>query len=331
MPVMEGREGLVRLATPSAHDYELRHPTLDDVRAVAGVIEASDLADIGARDYPEQQLQADWESGVVDLGSNAWVVASAGGPLVAVGVLFVLPGSQIDGFGRVHPEHRRRGVGRLLLRRLEARAEEILQSEPDRPRSYGTWAHHTATDARELLESEGYRAARSFFRMTIDLDEPPPEPDWPEGIEIRTFRAGEDDRATFEAVEEAFQDHWGRIRREYETWRKRRIEQPDFDPSLWHLAIDGGRIVGFSLCDVHGDENWVSTVGVLRRWRQRGLGIALMRHSFREFQRRGRRTIVLTVDAESPTGATRLYERVGMRVERQYDYYAKELASAVTR
>jgi ribosomal protein S18 acetylase RimI-like enzyme len=64
---------------------------------------------------------------------------------------------------------------------------------------------------------------------------------------------------------------------------------------------------------------------VRRPWRNRGLGLALLRHAFAEFQRRGVRKVSLSVDAESITGAPRLYGRAGMRVRESYAIYLKEL------
>ena len=55
--------------------------------------------------------------------------------------------------------------------------------------------------------------------------------------------------------------------------------------------------------------------------------LALLHHSFGELYRRGKRKVGLEVDAQSLTGATRLYEKAGMRVDRQYDVYEKELRS----
>jgi ribosomal protein S18 acetylase RimI-like enzyme len=62
---------------------------------------------------------------------------------------------------------------------------------------------------------------------------------------------------------------------------------------------------------------------VRRPWRQRGLGLALLLHSFNNFYQRGDRAVGLGVDAQSLTGATRLYEKAGMRVTRQHDLYEK--------
>jgi mycothiol synthase len=71
----------------------------------------------------------------------------------------------------------------------------------------------------------------------------------------------------------------------------------------------------------------VNILGVRRPWRRRGVALALLQHSFREFYSRGRYKVGLGVDAQSLTGATRLYEKAGMRSDpsRQLVLYEKEL------
>ena len=69
----------------------------------------------------------------------------------------------------------------------------------------------------------------------------------------------------------------------------------------------------------------MDVVGVRRPWRRRGLGLALLRHAFGEYRRRGVRRIELSVDAGSVTGAPRLYGRAGMRQKTVYVVYQKEL------
>jgi mycothiol synthase len=103
------------------------------------------------------------------------------------------------------------------------------------------------------------------------------------------------------------------------------IRREGFDPGLWFLAMDGDEIAGGSLCQDYPDEGWVEQLGVRRAWRRNGVGLALLRHTFREFYRRDRRRVGLGVDSQSPTGATRLYRRAGMHVARQLDSYQKEL------
>jgi hypothetical protein len=50
-----------------------------------------------------------------------------------------------------------------------------------------------------------------------------------------------------------------------------------------------------------------------------------LHHSFGGLYQEGRRRIGLEVDTQNPTGATRLYEKAGMSVEHQYDFFEKEL------
>jgi mycothiol synthase len=71
--------------------------------------------------------------------------------------------------------------------------------------------------------------------------------------------------------------------------------------------------VGALIASVSDDRGWVDVLGVLAPWRGRGIAGALLRRSFATFAGRGLRQVLLSVDAENPTGATRLYERVGMR------------------
>jgi GNAT superfamily N-acetyltransferase len=98
-----------------------------------------------------------------------------------------------------------------------------------------------------------------------------------------------------------------------------------FDPDLWYLAMDGDEIAGVSLCTRQSREDkkmgWVRVLGVRRPWRRRGLGLALLHHSFGEFHRLGKARVGLGVDASSLTGATGLYEKAGMNPIRQFDSY----------
>lgn len=182
----------------------------------------------------------------------------------------------------------------------------------------------TNSGARRLLEDFGYEAVRGTHIMEIDLEEEPPEPGWPEGLTVRTFRPGGDERAVFESVEDAFRDVWGRPRGTFGSFVGMTGGE-GFDPSLWFLAMDGGEIAGVVLCKTVAGEGWVDVVGVRRPWRRRGLGLALLRRAFGEYRGRGVRRVELSVDAGSATGAPRVYGRAGMRPKTSYIVYQKGL------
>jgi mycothiol synthase len=196
----------------------------------------------------------------------------------------------------------------------------------DRVRTFFVEGH----PPEQFVRARGYRNIRASYTMEIELgEEPPADTGAVAGIEVRGYRAGVDERTTYEAQEESFEDHWDHTPQTFETWREFGVKQLNFDPSLWFLAWDGEDVVGLSLnfLERSGDPGygWVGTVGVRRAWRRRGIGEALLRRSFHELHARGQRRVRLSVDAESLTGATRLYERVGMRVIRQSNAWQLDL------
>ena len=100
-----------------------------------------------------------------------------------------------------------------------------------------------------------------------------------------------------------------------------------YDPSLWLLATAAGRPAGALIGHLSPDRGWVSYIGVLASFRGRGIGEALLRGAFAMFAGRGLPRVTLSVDAENATGATALYERVGMHVVNGYDQWEKALGT----
>jgi mycothiol synthase len=164
--------------------------------------------------------------------------------------------------------------------------------------------------------------------MRIELHGDLPEPSWPDGISVRRFRPGEE-RRVYEANNAAFAEDWYFHPFPFEEWRAFHFGRPGHDSDLWWLAEDGDELAGYSLNSWHfsGDPELgrIGSLGVLPAYRRRGLGEALLRHSFRDFRDRGATRVALGVDADNTTGAVRLYERVGMHVHRRNDTYEKTL------
>jgi mycothiol synthase len=186
-----------------------------------------------------------------------------------------------------------------------------------------------ASDNQSLaaeLAARGFVVVRHFLTMEIDLDDEPPPAVWPQGIAVRTLQPV-DGRAVYEALNEAFADHWDFVPVSFDEWQEYFLASPEFDPSINFVAEEDGEIAGAALCrnERRPNTGHVAVLGVRRRWRRRGLAQALLRHSFAEFRRRGRAKADLGVDAENLTGAVRLYENVGMRVARRFDSYEKQL------
>lgn len=184
-----------------------------------------------------------------------------------------------------------------------------------------------ATLALQAVEQAGFDLIRHSYRMEIELQDRG-EPVWPEGFHLATFQEGEA-RSVYDAHMESFEDSWEHTPDPYDEWEHWSFPSDSFDPSLWFLARDGEEIAGIALCrirETEAESGWVSVLGVRRPWRRRGLGRALLEQAFAEFARRGCRKVGLGVDAESLTGANRLYEGAGMHVVRRFDIFEKSLA-----
>jgi ribosomal protein S18 acetylase RimI-like enzyme len=117
-------------------------------------------------------------------------------------------------------------------------------------------------------------------------------------------------------MDDAFQEHWEHTKTPFEEMWERHRNNPNFDPTCWFLIRDGDEIAAVSRNE--GNRNgggYIGALGVRRAWRGKGYAKALLYRSFAEFWDRGMTRVTLGVDATNPTGATHLYERVGMRVE----------------
>lgn len=225
---------------------------------------------------------------------------------------------------RAGPQHA--DASAALLDFVEQRARE-LAAPGGRLR---IWTADRAEVWRQFLEAHGYEVQRYSLRMVADVQDEPPEPQWPEGISIGTRSGEEDDRAAYEVQRETFADQGDDyVAETFEDWLHW-VKREPFDPGLWFLAFDGDQLAGISLCrsEWAGDDElgWVSVLGVRRSWRRQGLGSALLLHSFRALRARGKTRVGLGVRADNATGAVRLYERVGMRIEGRQVWYEKAAA-----
>jgi len=141
-----------------------------------------------------------------------------------------------------------------------------------------------------------------------------------------TPEVSDDDAAAVHALMvEAFADN-AEVVLPFDRWQPWMTGDPGFDTGVWFLAEAGPELVGACLCWAEG---WVKDVGVRPPWRGRGLGEALLREAFGEFHRRGLATVGLKVDSDNPTGAVRLYERVGMLPDRTYVMFSRPAPKGV--
>lgn len=309
--------------------FQMRHPAIDDLKAVHHVYTVSDLTYHGSADLTLDEVRTDWLAPEFNLQKDAWVITDAAGQVVGYAAIGQREHARLYSEVLVLPEYAHLGLQDALLAQLEQWAQgQVPQARPDVRVALISWVAQGDEQGVLTLQRHGFKEIRRSWNMEITMNEAPAEPEWPAGISVRTFRAG-DERVVFDTDEEAFKDHWGHMPGNFEHFKHWTVERETFDPTLWFLAYEGKQVAGICLCEHREELGWVSTLGVLRPWRRMGLGKALMLHAFGEFYRRGTRTVGLGVDSLNLTGATRLYERVGMHVVRVYINYEKELRAGI--
>jgi mycothiol synthase len=322
----------------SAALFSLRPATLEDLPEAVAMFNACSRESIGKDEFELEDYRNEWRDPSIDLAADTRIAQTPDGAIVGcVEVWNTPPYTHCWIWGRVHPDLCGQGIGTALMDWAEQHARVALDRAPEGTRivlEAGAISTHRPTT--ELFDDRGFVAARYSWNMARDLDDQLPAPVRPAGITVRTMQPG-DELAVYRAQNEAFRDHWGHVEAPeemgYPLWRHRTLESPGHDPSLWFLALDGGEIAGFSLCEAsrpgEPDKGWVNSLGVRRPWRRQGLAEALLYHSFAELRRRGRISVGLGVDASSLTGATRLYEKVGMHAIRKFTLFEKELRAGV--
>ena len=306
----------------------LRFATWDDLSAVTQLVydvcEADGDTTVAVT---EEEMALEWKTPGFNIETDGIVAVTQDGRIVGFEEFAnEYEHSKLRTDGYVHPQFKGLGIATSMMQAVEERArKEIALAEADvRVYLQSTLDNHDES-GKSVHESEGYKVIRYHWRMQADLDAPPPAVTFPSGIELRPFIKGEHDRAVWEAQNEAFRDHWGSHDVPFDRWVLRKFSRSDFDPSLWMIAWDGEQIAGFSQNRYRMGVGWIGTLGVRRPWRKKGLGYSLLIHSFGEFYKRGTKTIGLGVDAQSPTGATRLYQKAGMRAASEFVTYEKEL------
>lgn len=307
--------------------WHLRPPTRDDAQAVADLIIANDLLDLGHAECSLDEVLSSWETPGFDLTKDAWVLEDAGGALAGYAALW----PDRDGSYRLDPcsafsaDQPTPDGWALLVARAEERARERAPRDGiEAPIAIRTVV--VSPRRQQPIEALGYQAVHVDQRMTIDFGEPPATPTPPADITLRPLVPEHDAPAAHQVIQEAFLQIPGRDRpwEPFDSWRDWAFGRTNFSAAASHVALAGADLVGATICGIYPDGAWLYQLAVDARWRGRGIGEALLLATLRASYEVGARTLSLTVD-EPNLAARRLYERVGMRPTVRQTTYEKLL------
>lgn len=283
------------------------------------------------------ELDAPWRDRLRDttIGVDETGTARAGG------VVDLRPGDRgvlrVYCTGGVDPGWRGLGIGRQLLAWQLRRAAEVAARRRAElgeavPARAIVDVDQRWVGAARLAERAGLRPIRWWITMRRDLSLPVPAVAVPAGLRLCGYDPALDERVRL-AHNEAFSDSWGFEPWTAQAWSHWETGQRDFRPDCSFVVLDGGNVAGYALSATYPAEweragftqGFTTKLGVRRPWRGRGVAKVLLTASLRAFQNCGLDQAGLMVDAENPSGAVRLYERLGYRARQRTATWAREL------
>jgi mycothiol synthase len=286
----------------------IREASWDDFDEVVDLLDRRSRAASGVSDVTTDDVRFWWQLPGYDLG---WVAVDAGS---------IVGYAALDGARGVHHAASDPDVGDSLLARAAKRARE---------RGFD---HVTVSTVPEdvplwtLVERNGFVRGRAVLRMWRELNGELPEPQWPDGVAVRSYTAA-DGEHVHALLDEAYSG-WDAeyVARPHEDWLAAMTGHDDFDPALFFLVERGDELVA---CALHWKESnrrgWVKDIVVHEGERGHGLGKAMLLHAFRAYQVRGVERVGLKVDSTNPTGALQLYDRMGFVTDQRLEMWTKRL------
>jgi len=229
----------------------------------------------------------------------------------------------------VLPEYRRHGFGKALAQKaiesLKERGMEIAETALD----------STRETCIRLFKDLGFKLIRSSSLMKMSLKEIPFNIGENREVEMRRLNVkSEEDIILLTNLEnECFKEHFNYRPSKIEETRHWLLENPWLQWQTHFFAQLEGKPVGYIGMGIDEKYNrekktlsgWINDIGVLKPFRRRGIGTALMLKALHELKNKGLENALLYVDDENPTKAIKLYEKVGFKTVKKTQIYQKKL------
>ena len=209
-------------------------------------------------------------------------------------------------------------------------ADGLVEALLERSRERGDDRLEAVIPTRDVavaaaLEAAGFEHERDVWRMRLDLRGEQPPPQLPDGVAVRAYRDA-DARPLHALIELAFAENNERIL-PFDEWLRFMTAHDDFDPAFFHLAeADDGLVACALTWKPFEGKGWLKDLAVHPAHRRRGLGEAMNAVAAAAYRAAGVEWMGLKVDVDNPTGALRLYARLGYERVRDYAVYARLLA-----
>jgi len=310
--------------------WATRRPTLDDVPEILRLAHASDIAAVGEPDFTVDDVREALTGPNTDPAEDCWVALDERGEIVGWAYLDNPTASDRE-FVEVYVwPQRGEPAQQTLLDLLLARVAERAKIFGHDQVTVRAGAIPTEQQWISVLGGAGFEFLKQHARMGLSLEgvsSTAPEP--PAGVTVRPVNAGDEAelRRFHATIEEAFHDT-DHLATDYDTWLHGVHAESSVSFDEWFVGeVDGewAGVLQSSDSTADDDEGWVKNLAVLRAYRRRGVGEALLRRAFAAYAGKGRSKAGLGVDMANPTRAARLYRAVGMTPKYEANIYQRPL------
>lgn len=229
----------------------------------------------------------------------------------------------------VLPEFRDQGIDERLaetaLEELKKRGMKVVQSYVDGEQE----------NMARLWERLGFKLVRTFSLMTADLTGLKSGIGENMQVVLEPLRKDvHEDLVILNRLDnECFKEHFNARPNPLERTIYHVREDPFFKIQEWFFAMFNGKQIGYIGIGIDESYNvaknaksgWVMDIGVLKPYRQTGIGTKLILYGMNLLKDKGMTVAMLGVDDWNVTRAIRLYEKVGFKVARKEVAYEKTL------
>lgn len=197
------------------------------------------------------------------------------------------------------------------------------------------WTDSENRDYIQLLEELGFKHIRAGSTMEMDLADVSQNLVENKQVAIRSLQKDREDHIELfcRLDNEIYKEHFNFRPGTLEEARHFLFLSPHFTQRETFFAVLNSEKIGYVTVAV--DEKYslekkvrvgrISSVGVLRGYRRRGIGTRLLLHGLENLKAKDMSKAVLHVDDYNPTDALTLYEKVGFTVKKKDFTYEREL------
>lgn len=275
----------------------------------------------------------------VDLTQDSAIAFDPQGRAIAYGLVVMsrehetLVWVSLDGV--VHPERRGRGIGSALLLWQEQRGLQMLSAlDTCLPALLAADFWEGSDPGAHFLKAHGYASKRWWLELERQLHTPLPILTLPRKYRIEGYQGTEEASRLVHNL--AFRDHWGSQPVNEQEWTRNDVQSSTRTDLSFVVkgpgSNDTDEVLAYVICAVSQAEwkargrsfGYIEVIGVHPRVRGLGIASSLLVHAMKALRSEGLDSVVLHADAESYTGAVKIYERLGFKTVRRSVTLAKD-------